>query len=129
MSIKTIFAHVSCSDLSVSEGWYTKLFGKPPIRRPMPGLAEWHFSDSSELQLHEAPEHAGHSTLTIGAMPLEDERQRLVAAGLQPGAIEEWQNHRLMQLRDPDNNLVVFASPKTLGPKDADPQYGDGTEA
>lgn len=129
MSFNIIFAHVSCSDLSISEDWYVKLFGKPPVRRPMPGLAEWHFSESSELQLHEAPEHAGHSTLTIGAMLLEDERQRLVAAGLAPGIIQEAANHRLMELRDPDNNLVVFMSAKILGPHEPDPQYGDGTEA
>jgi hypothetical protein len=89
MSIATIFAHLSCSDIEVSTSWYEKLFGQPPIRRPMPGLVEWQFSDSAEVQLYEEKEHAGHSTLTLGVLPLEPERKRLIEAGLDPGPIEE----------------------------------------
>ena len=74
MAIQTIFAHLSCSNLEKSVAWYEKLFGKPPTRRPMPRLAEWQFSDSAEVQLFQAPEHAGHSTLTLGVLPLTPER-------------------------------------------------------
>jgi hypothetical protein len=112
MAIKTIFAHVSCSDLETSRAWYQKLFGKPPIRQPMPGLAEWQFSDSAEVQLYEDKVHAGASTLTLGVLPLEAERTRLEAAGLAPGPIEETSGYFLMRMRDPDKNLVVFASAK-----------------
>jgi hypothetical protein len=110
MTIATIFAQVSCSDLETSLPWYEKLFGKPPLRRPMPGLAEWQFTDSAEVQLFEAREHAGHSTLTLGVLPLEPERKRLVEAGLDPGPIEAASDFFIMRIRDPDNNLVVFAS-------------------
>jgi hypothetical protein len=110
MSIATVFAHVSCSDLPVSTRWYERLFGKPPDRRPMPRLAEWQFSESAEVQLYEEKEHAGHSTLTLGVLPLEPERQRLLEAGLQPGPIEETEDFFIMQIRDPDWNLIVFAS-------------------
>jgi hypothetical protein len=82
MSIATIFAHVSCSDIRNSAPWYEKLFGKPPIRRHMPGLVEWQFTDSAEVQVYEQKEHAGHSTLTLGVLPLEPERKRLQDAGL-----------------------------------------------
>jgi hypothetical protein len=34
MPIETIFANVSCSDLSVSEPWYEKLFGRGADRHP-----------------------------------------------------------------------------------------------
>jgi hypothetical protein len=112
MTIATIFAQVSCGDLETSIIWYEKLFGKPPRRRPMPGLAEWQFSDSAEVQLFEAKEHAGHSTLTLGVLPLEPERQRLEQEGLNPGPIEEAKDFFIMRLRDPDDNLVVFASAK-----------------
>jgi hypothetical protein len=110
MAIETIFAHVSCSDLETSARWYEQLFGKPPLRRPMPGLAEWQFSDSAEVQLFESPEDAGHSTLTLGVLPLEPERRRLEEAGLEPGPIEETDGYFIMRIRDPDQNLVVFAS-------------------
>jgi catechol 2,3-dioxygenase-like lactoylglutathione lyase family enzyme len=112
MGINTVFAHVSCSDLETSLAWYQKLFGKPPIRRPMPGLAEWQFSDSAEVQLYEEKKHAGASTLTLGVLPLEPERARLEAAGLAPGPIEETDGYFIMRLRDPDQNLVVLASAK-----------------
>jgi len=112
MSIATIFAHVSCADLATSLPWYQKLFGKPPVRQPMQGLAEWQFTDSAEVQLHEEKVHAGHSTLTLGVLPMEPERQRLLAAGLNPGPIEQADDYFIMRLRDPDQNLVLFASAK-----------------
>jgi catechol 2,3-dioxygenase-like lactoylglutathione lyase family enzyme len=110
MGIATIFANVSCSDLETSVAWYEKLFGKPPLRRPMPGLAEWQFTESAEVQLHQAREHAGHSTLTIGVLPIEPERERLEAAGLAPGPVEPADDFFIVRLRDPDGNLVVLAS-------------------
>ena len=110
MSIETIFAHVSCRDIAVSAPWYEALFGKPPLRPPMPGLVEWQFTESAEVQLFEEPAHAGHSTLTLGVLPLEPERRRLEAAGLKPDPIEETDGYFIMRIRDPDGNLVVFAS-------------------
>jgi hypothetical protein len=110
MTIATVFAHVSCSDIETSAPWYEKLFGKPPTRRPMSGLAEWQFTDSAEVQLYEQREHAGHSTLTLGVLPLEPERTRLLGAGLKPGPIEETAGYFIMRIRDPDHNLIVFAS-------------------
>jgi hypothetical protein len=112
MSIQTIFAHVSCADIGASAAWYEKLFGKAPIRRPMPGLVEWQFSNSAEVQLHEDKEHAGSSTLTLGVLPMEPERKRLQDAGLRPEPIKETKGYFIMRIRDPDNNLVVFASAK-----------------
>lgn len=110
MPIQTIFAPVSCSDIDASTQWYEKLFGKPPLRKPMPGLAEWQFSDSAEVQLFEDREKAGTSTLTLGVLPLAPERMRLVVAGLEPGPIEEADDFYVMRMRDPDGNLIVFAS-------------------
>jgi hypothetical protein len=110
MPIETIFANVSCSDLSVSEPWYEKLFGRAADRHPMDGLAEWHFTDSAEVQLYEDKTKAGHSTLTVGVMPLGAERDRLAAAGIAVGEIEEAKDFFILRLADPDKNLVVLAS-------------------
>jgi catechol 2,3-dioxygenase-like lactoylglutathione lyase family enzyme len=112
MSIETIFANVSCSDLGTSTAWYEKLFGKPPTRRPMAGLVEWQLTESAEMQLFESKEHAGHSTLTLGVMPIEPERERLDTAGLEPGPVEPADDFFIVRLRDPDGNLVVLASAK-----------------
>ena len=110
VAIETIFANVSCASLAASLPWYEKLFGKPPTRRPMPGLAEWHFTDSAEVQLHESKENAGKSTLTLGVLPMEPEHRRLAEAGLRPGPIEQADDFFIARLRDPDGNLVVLAS-------------------
>jgi catechol 2,3-dioxygenase-like lactoylglutathione lyase family enzyme len=112
MSIQTIYAHLSCSDLASSTAWYEKLSGKSATRNPMPGLAEWQFTDSAAVQLFEDRKHAGTSTLTIGITELEAERKRLEGAGLAPGEIEEATKFSLVRLRDPDGNLVVLAGEK-----------------
>ena len=78
----------------------------------MPRLVEWQFSDSAEVQLYEQKEHAGHSTLTLGVLPLEPERERLIKSGLNPDPIEETGDYLIMRIRDPDQNLIVFASAK-----------------
>ncbi|MBB6412420.1 VOC family protein [Mesorhizobium sangaii] len=50
------------------------------------------------------------AALTLGVLPLTPERQRLMDAGLDPGPIEEADDFYIMRMRDPDGNLVVFAS-------------------
>jgi hypothetical protein len=110
MGIETIFANISCSNLAISLPWYQKLFGAPPTRRPMDGLAEWHFTDSAEVQLHENKTNAGRSTLTIGVLPLEPEQRRLAAEGVETGPIEPTKDFFLMRIKDPDGNLVVMVS-------------------
>ena len=110
MSIQTIFAHVSCSDIETSANWYERLLGRAPARRPMPGVCEWQFSESAEVQLCEEKALAGASTLTLNVLGLEPEHRRLEEAGLLPGPIEETGGYCLMRLRDPDQNLIVFAS-------------------
>lgn len=112
MTIQTVFAHVSCSDLGTSIDWYWRLFGGPPARQPVPGLAQWQFSESAEVQLVEEKKHAGHSTLTLGVVLLEPERMRLIEAGLPAGDIEEAGNFYIMRMRDPDGNRIVFTSPR-----------------
>jgi hypothetical protein len=110
MGIETIFANISCSNLETSLPWYQKLFGAPPTQRPMDGLAEWHFTDSAEVQLHENKTNAGRSTLTIGVLPLEREQKRLAAEGVETGPIESTKDFFLMRITDPDGNLVVMVS-------------------
>lgn len=110
MGIETIFANISCSDLEVSLPWYEKLFGAPPTRRPMEGLAEWHFTESAEVQLYENKANAGKSTLTVGVLPLEPEHRRLSEQGLEPGPIEPTKDFFISRVNDPDGNLVVLVS-------------------
>ncbi|SFS14009.1 hypothetical protein SAMN05216570_2993 [Dyella sp. OK004] len=110
MSIATVFAHVCCSDLRLSAPWYEKLFGRRPIRQPSSTQVEFQFSDSAEVQLIQASENAGHTHLTLGVLPMQPERQRLIDAGLEPGPIEETRGYFVMCILDPDGNRITFAS-------------------
>jgi hypothetical protein len=109
MQPRTIFAQLSCSNLSASIAWFEKLFGRAPDLRPMKGLAEWHHGESAGLQLFENAEHAGHGTLTLVVDDLESEHGRLASAGLRPSAIEPATFTSLVRLRDLDHNLIVLA--------------------
>ena len=112
MIIRTVFAHLSCSDLAASSAWYATLFGSPATRTPMPGLAEWQITSTAAIQLFEDESKAGASTLTLQVTDPAAERSRLEEAGLKPGAVEEATTLRLVRLRDPDGNLVVLAGDK-----------------
>jgi hypothetical protein len=110
MGIETIFAHVGCSNIQNSTPLVSKLFGKAPIRRPMPGLVEWQFTESAEAQLYEQRDNAGHSDLTLGVLPTGTGAETPGGSGAAPGPIEEAKSFFIMRMRNPDGNLIVFAS-------------------
>lgn len=65
MSLKKIYAHLSCTELGKSIAWFERLFGRNPDARPMDGIVEWHHADNAGFQLFENPSDAGHVTLTL----------------------------------------------------------------
>lgn len=116
MGIEMICANISCSNLEASLPWYGKLFGTPPTRRPMDGLAEWQFTSSAVVQLYQDSDKAGRSTLTIGVVSLQREQDRLAAEGIETGPIEPAKNSSIMRIQDPDGNLIVMADAKQRTP-------------
>ena len=109
MPLRKIYAHLNCSDLDASIRWFSAIFNRGPDARPMEGLAEWHHAGAAGFQLFLNPADAGRGALTLIVGGLDEERQRLDAAGLSPGEIEPASYVRLIRLRDPDGNLVVLA--------------------
>ena len=110
-AIQQIYGQLNCSDLSASQEWFEKLFDRAPDTTPMAGLAEWHHRGAAGLQLFENSEHAGHGTLTLIVTDLRAEHARIESAGLNPGPIEPTTSANLMQMNDPDGNLIVLAQP------------------
>jgi len=106
MSIDGIYANVACCDLRQSRDWYTTLFGREPDAAPMDGLVEWHWGDHG-FQLHENEAKAGSGTLTLRAEGLTAEWERLTP--LDPGPVGTATHLSILQLHDPDGNLVVLA--------------------
>ena len=110
-SIRQVYGQLNCADLSVSEAWFEKLFGRAPDATPMAGLAEWHHRGAAGLQLFENREHAGHGTLMLIVGDLRAEHARLERAKLNPNPIEPATTTSLVRINDPDGNLIVLAQP------------------
>ena len=83
--LRRLIAHCTVTDLDRAEDWYTRLLGRRPDRRPMPGLIEWQLGDSYGLQLWSEFDRAGRSTVVV-----------------------EGTGARILQLADPDGNRVVL---------------------
>ena len=63
--IANVLAEMIVSDHAAAVEWYAALFGRPPDRRPMDGLAEWQLSSTGGLQVFERSEEAGSSFATL----------------------------------------------------------------
>jgi predicted enzyme related to lactoylglutathione lyase len=112
MQLASIYAQLNCSDLTASLDWYATLFERDPDAQPMPGLAEWHHGRQAGFQLYQDERNAGHGTLTLIVEKVREEHERLTRASLSPGPVESADYTMIMQLKDPDGNLVVLAQPQ-----------------
>lgn len=101
-------AHCTVTDLERAEQWYTRLLGRTPDTRPMPGLIEWHLGDAFGLQVWSEPNRAGHSSVVLEETDLDAATARLTAAGIRHQHPQPGGGARLLQLIDPDGNRVVL---------------------
>ena len=102
--VLAVIATLSCRDLDASVEWYQHLFGRPPTAHPGEGVVEWHFGESAGVQLRANAGLAGQGRLTLVVADIRADAARLgIAGATEAGAA------RLLQLRDPDDNLVVLA--------------------
>jgi hypothetical protein len=65
MTITRVLAQSTVRDLAAAEDWYTRVFGREPDLRPMPGLLEWHLGDTFGVQVWSEPDRAGHSSMVL----------------------------------------------------------------
>jgi catechol 2,3-dioxygenase-like lactoylglutathione lyase family enzyme len=111
MGFKTILANLAVSDIEAAKAWYADFFGRQPDRVPMANDAEWDFPGGSTVQVVEAPQDAGHSTVTLEPeTALRDEVERLANLGLEPESEQEG-TFRIAIFLDPDGNQLVLAEP------------------
>jgi catechol 2,3-dioxygenase-like lactoylglutathione lyase family enzyme len=100
-------------DVVRAEEWYTRLFGREPDARPMPGLLEWHLAPTFGLQVWSEPERAGRSSVVLDVDDLDAAVRHLDAAGIAHDAPQDASTVRILPLEDPDGNRVVLTG--TLG--------------
>ncbi|GAB2656962.1 VOC family protein [Kribbella swartbergensis] len=108
MTITRVLAQSTVSDLTVAEDWYTRLFGRAPDARPMPGLLEWHLADTFGVQVWHEPDRAGHSSIVLDESDLDVLAERLKEVGIAHDGPQDATTSRILSLVDPDGNRVVF---------------------
>jgi predicted enzyme related to lactoylglutathione lyase len=114
MPITDVLAGLAVADFDAALGWYERLFGRPADRRPMDGLAEWHWPAAGALQVIHDGERAGRGLLTVSADDLADLVATLEARGLAPGPIDVTTSDRVLiaRISDPDGNAITLVQPR-----------------
>ena len=111
MNLQKTYPLLFIADLATGEDWYTKLLGRGPDHRPMPTLLHWELSDEGGLMLSSSKEIATRGAIFLYVADLAAERRRLDGLGIALGNDNEGDYSALAQVRDPDGNLITFASP------------------
>jgi catechol 2,3-dioxygenase-like lactoylglutathione lyase family enzyme len=106
--IRRLLAHCTVTDLERAENWYTRLLGREPDARPMPGLVEWHLGESYGLQVWSESHRAGQSTVVLEETDLEEAAAHAAAVGISHDGAQPGGGARILQLADPDGNRVVL---------------------
>lgn len=108
MTITRVLAQSTVSDLAVAEEWYTRVFGREPDLRPMPGLLEWHLGETFGVQVWAEPDRAGHSSMVLDDSDLDAVSARLNDVGIADDGPRTATTSRILSLTDPDGNRLVF---------------------
>jgi catechol 2,3-dioxygenase-like lactoylglutathione lyase family enzyme len=108
MTITRLLAQSTVSDLATAEDWYTRVLGREPDLRPMPGLLEWHLGDTFGVQVWSEPDRAGQSSIVLDESDVDAVAARLNNAGIINDGPQKATTSRILALTDPDGNRLVF---------------------
>lgn len=106
--IRSVYANCTVTDLDRAEEWYTRLFGREPDARPMPGLIEWRLGDTFGVQVWSEPDRAGQSSVVLEETELDAAAARAAEAGIGHDGPRPGGGARILPLTDPDGNRVVL---------------------
>ena len=106
--IRRLLGHCTVTDLDRAEDWYTRLLGRGPDARPMPGLIEWHLGDSYGLQVWSESDRAGQSSIVVEETDLDGAAAHATEVGILHDGPQPGGGARILQLADPDGNRVVL---------------------
>lgn len=68
MTITRLLAQMTVTDSAAAKTWYGKLFGRGPDAEPMPGLLEWHLTDSFGVQVWPLQDPDGNRIVFTGPL-------------------------------------------------------------
>ena len=111
MNPRKLYPSLLTADLPAAERWYARLLGRGPDHRPMPTLVQWELSGDAGLMLSSSAEIAGKGAVFLYVEDLAAERRRLQELGIELGEDNAGDYSTLAQVRDPDGNLIMLATP------------------
>jgi catechol 2,3-dioxygenase-like lactoylglutathione lyase family enzyme len=111
MNLQKTYPSLLTRDLAAAEGWYTKLLGRGPDRRPMDTLLHWELFEQGGLMVSSSEEIASQGIIFLYVADLPAERRRLESQGIALGDDIEGDYSTLAQVHDPDGNIVTLATP------------------
>ena len=114
MPITDVLAGLPVTSLDAALDWYERLFGRPPDARPMDGLADWHFADTSTVQLVEDAERAGGGLLTLTTSDVQAQAEALRQRGVDIEPVDETTSEKVLfaSVSDPEGNLITLVERK-----------------
>lgn len=108
MSVTKVLSVVPVADFETSIAWYERLLGRPADARPMPGLADWHLTDTAWVQVYRDPDHAGSTALNFAVDELSAHTTELAARGITLGEVTTTdKNAKLASVTDPAGNTIT----------------------
>jgi hypothetical protein len=113
--IKNVLAEVLVTDHTAAVEWYAALFGRPPDRRPMDGLAEWQLNGGGGLQVFEQADGAGSSVATLVVDTVTPVVDHLEAIGITTDMQTVSSGFAIAGVRDVDGNTLTFAGSRKEG--------------
>lgn len=113
--ITNVLAEVLVTDHAAAINWYTALFGRPPDRRPMDGLAEWQLNPTGGLQVFERADGAGSSSATLVVDTVTPVAEHLTSIGIDTELRTVSSGFAIASLVDPDGNTLTFAGSRQEG--------------
>jgi hypothetical protein len=118
--IRRVFAGMVVDDLAAAGAWYERVLGRPADAAPMPGLLEWHFTESSRLQVVDIQTvravlgdaqwgAAGASSVSFVVERLDDQLAVFASNGIAVGPMFSTEGSlKTASVKDPAGNLVTF---------------------
>ena len=111
MKIDYVYAAVSSRDLEKSEEFYSKVLGRKPDDRPMKSLIQWRDIAGAGVQVFLDSKKAGNGAMTLVVPSAARIKGSLESAGYECGEVQEGDFGKIVQVNDPDSNVVTFPEP------------------
>lgn len=109
MALTKILSVVPVADFESSIAWYERLLGRPADAQPMPGLADWHLTDTAWVQVFRDADRAGKTFLNFAVDDLRAQTDELGGRGIALGEVSTTsKNAQLASVTDPAGNRITF---------------------